>query len=487
MDRASSPRDAGAELPGAEFDRLVVEAVEENGLPGLSIVVRVGGATYSRHLGRADIREDRAITADTVFRLGSVTKTFTALAVVQLAEEGRLQLDAPVNDYLTTLTVEGPSPHVRPITVRQLLTHTSGVGILRKTADVFRPMSGLAADVGQDPPALPLYYGGKVRAELEPCRAWIYTNHGYAALGQMIEDVTGTSLREHMASRIFRPLGMLNTRMSVDDSLRAGLATGYSRRRGMFSPVEYREVIVAAAGAAVSTPADLTLYLGALLGDGGNESGRVVSPDGFGTMLEPHYQLHAELPAMGLGFALRGLGGNRIVWHNGAWIGFASILLFAPERHTAVAIVTNTRTRALDPLGWSVMRLLLGVEPAEEAAPYESESDGSERRDLSGIYEPTFGLGKLAAIRAGTPRPLVVRQKHGRLSIRPQGRGSAHQLCRDRVNDALTFYFVRAGERETVIFNTDERGKVDSLSIALYRLRKRRRRGRRESALRPPD
>jgi CubicO group peptidase (beta-lactamase class C family) len=475
VDRSRTSGEAAADTPPDELDRLVADAVGEHHLPGVSVVVETRGTRlYERHVGFADTRSKRELTLDTAFRIGSVTKTFTALAVVQLCAEGRLDLDAPVSEYLTAFRIEGPSPDALPITIRQLLAHTSGIGVLRKMTDLFRPMSGLAAPVGEEPSLLADYYGGRLKAELEPCRAWIYTNHGYAALGQVIEDITGGPLDDYMHANVFRPLGMLATTLSIDDAQRARLATGYASRRGRFSPVEFREVIVRAAGAVVSTPDDLARYLHTLLGEGENESGRVLARERFVQMLEPQVQLHPALPGMGIGFALKRLGQHRIAWHNGAWIGFASTLLVAPDRDLGVAIVTNTRTLALDRLGWAILRLLLGVDRLDDGDDIRERSRSSERDDLAGVYEPTPRLHGKQRLRAGMPRALVVREKSGQLTLRSRLSGASRRLYPVPGESPLIFHFEQDGEIETVVFGTDERGNVDSLCLGLHRFRKTR-------------
>ena len=132
------------------------------------------------------------VTPDTVFRIGSLTKTFTAVAVMQLWEQGLVDLDAPANDYLTTFRLRPTRPDLQPATLRHLLTHTAGIGYWPRLSDLLHPVFGCGRGSPQPAP-LGEYYRRGLPQEVQPGTKWVYSNHGFAALGQVVEDVSGRS------------------------------------------------------------------------------------------------------------------------------------------------------------------------------------------------------------------------------------------------------------------------------------------------------
>ncbi len=127
-------------------DELIVAAMNERTTAGLGVGVVNGSETlYAKGFGLADVERGSPVTPKTVFRIGSITKTMTAIGLMRLCERGRFDLDDPVNDYLKGYRVEHPDPAAPSVTFHHVLTHTSGIGELRKVTDLFRPMSGLGA------------------------------------------------------------------------------------------------------------------------------------------------------------------------------------------------------------------------------------------------------------------------------------------------------------------------------------------------------
>jgi CubicO group peptidase (beta-lactamase class C family) len=205
------------------------------------------------------------MTEDTVFRIGSITKTFTAVAVMQLWEQGLLDLDTPANDYLRTFRLVPKKSNLSPATVRHLLTHTAGVGYLRQLSDLLQPGVGSGDRAGRSgTPPLAQYYRHGLPVEIEPGTKWVYSNHGFAALGQIVEDVSGQPLDCYLRDRIFDPLGMQHTDLIRSERVRPYLATGYVLRSRGLKEVADREVPTPGGGGMYSTTADIARYVAAL-------------------------------------------------------------------------------------------------------------------------------------------------------------------------------------------------------------------------------
>jgi CubicO group peptidase (beta-lactamase class C family) len=194
---------------------------------GLAVgVVRNGSLEFFSGHGLADIASTTPITQDTVFRIGSITKTFTAIAVLQLWEQGLVDLDAPANDYLRAYRLIPARAGHRPATVRQLLTHTAGLPQLVYPSRAFKPILGETVKFGQQVPTLAEFYRGGLHLLVEPGARHTYSNHSFATLGQLVEDVSGEPLGRWFRAHIFEPLGMTDTDLRRSERVKPGLATG---------------------------------------------------------------------------------------------------------------------------------------------------------------------------------------------------------------------------------------------------------------------
>jgi CubicO group peptidase (beta-lactamase class C family) len=193
---------------------------------GLAVgVVRNGCLERFSGHGLADIASNTPITQDTVFRIGSITKTFTAIAVLQLWEQGLVDLDAPANDYLRGYRLIPAKAAHRPATVRQLLTHTAGLPELLYPWRAYTPILGQTVRFGHRRPTLAEFYHGGLHLVVEPGTGCTYSNHGFATLGQLVEDVTGTPLHRYFRERIFEPLAMADTDLVRSERVSSRLAT----------------------------------------------------------------------------------------------------------------------------------------------------------------------------------------------------------------------------------------------------------------------
>ncbi|HSJ46894.1 MAG TPA: serine hydrolase domain-containing protein, partial [Euzebyales bacterium] len=212
-----------------DLNARVAEMLNRRPAVGLAVgIVRNGAlASFSAH-GFADIASKRPITDDTIVRVGSITKTLTATAAMQLAEQGRVDLHAPANHYLRAFQLAPAKDTWRPATLRDLLTHTAGVPkLVRPSRALFSGWPGESVRLDQPVPALGEFYGGALRLVAEPGATFNYSDHSIAAVGQIVEDVSGQPLERYFREHIFQPLGMDDTDLLRSDHVTARLATGY--------------------------------------------------------------------------------------------------------------------------------------------------------------------------------------------------------------------------------------------------------------------
>ena len=200
-------------------------------LAGLAVAVVHSDACEIGCAGKRSAGGD-AVDTSTVFRIASVTKTITAIGVMQLRDDGRLSLDDPVNDHLRNFRVDPPRGST-PVLLRHLLTHTAGIGEIPSIRDALNRQAWGFDEPGSEGVDLASLYRGVVRTEVPPGQKWAYTNHGFAILGQVIEDVTGEPLADRMDDRLFSPLGMASTSYRREPALQTRIATGHTVKTRM--------------------------------------------------------------------------------------------------------------------------------------------------------------------------------------------------------------------------------------------------------------
>jgi CubicO group peptidase (beta-lactamase class C family) len=487
------------------LDAMVAEIANSHPAVGLAVgVVRDGRLEFFSAHGLANIASNTPVAEDTVFRIASITKTFTAVAVMQLREQGLIDLDAPANDYLRAYKLVPAKASFRPATIRQLLTHTAGIPQMvlpaRALTTVFKgswsaSMSssmltegGESFELGKSP-SLATYYGGSLRVVAEPGTRFTYGNHGFATLGQIVEDVTGMPLDRYFRERIFEPLGMADTALNRSEHVRSRLATGYYLRSDGPQAVIDRDWVTAGAANIYSTPRDMARYLAALLGGGANDNGRILEPATMATMFEPQYQTDPRVPGMGLAFWRADMGGHLAVDAPGIITGFNSQLWVAPDDGVAVMAFTNGTQGGmiwmLPEIG-SMLKQLLGV--PEEVVRTDVPHHPELWVDLCGWYPVSAQMTdmQVRAI-AGLGAEVFVRQ--GQLMIRALSAIPAayrgFPLHPDDPNDPYVFRIdlSRFGlGTMKVVFSKDARGRTtrvqtDFLPIALHKRPRRNNRG----------
>ncbi|WP_324199057.1 serine hydrolase domain-containing protein [Nocardia amamiensis] len=335
------------EIDEARLTRRIEAVFNRRPVVGAAIgVVRDGRMEFAGH-GLANIAANQPVTEDTIFRIASITKTFTAIAVMQLWERGRIDLDAPASEYLRAYRLVPADPSFGPVTVRHLLTHTSGIGETAHPLRVFGPDFGESVAPGTVVTPLSEYYRRGLRVQAEPGTRWTYTNHGFATLGQIVADVTGVRLADYLREHVFRPLGMIDTSLAPPDRAPMRRAIGYALRAHGPKEITHREMITAGAASIYSTPRDMGRYLTALLGGGRNEHGSVLESDTLAMMFAAQYQPDPRVPGMGLGFFRGVAAGHRLVEHQGILPGFNSQIWLAPDDGLGVMVFVTGGHRAM--------------------------------------------------------------------------------------------------------------------------------------------
>jgi CubicO group peptidase (beta-lactamase class C family) len=316
-------------------DRYFQEQIPRQHVPGAVIMLVKDGTTLlAKGYGFADLEKRVPVTPEgAVFRVASVSKLFTATAVMQLVERGRLGLDDDVNAHLRLFKL--PSNYAEPVTIAHLLTHRGGfdeqlIGIA--APDPARPLPLGEYLVRRMPPAV-----------MPPGRFISYSNHGYALLGHIIEEVSGRPFADYMEENVLRPLGMTMSsfRQPLPGALAGGLATGYLDEDGVLQPLALDAIHVAPAGSLVTTGTDAARFMIAHLHKGRLDGRRILQEDTAVIMQRRQFSHDSRMPGLGYGFWERPRNQHRAVVHDGGWRGFYSLMWLLPEEDVGVFIAAN--------------------------------------------------------------------------------------------------------------------------------------------------
>lgn len=312
----------------AAIDAFVEDRMRAHAIPGVALAITHGGAVVHAR-GFGDAGDGRPMTADTPLYIGSIAKAFTGLAVLQLVDEGRLDLDAPVRAYLPWFEVADPDVAAR-ITLRHLLGHASGLSDLR-----YRDQPGLADDASIEAGVRDLERAVPIA---QPGAAFHYFNPNYATLGHLVEVASGEAYADYLQAHVLDPLGMERTFTDPEAARAAGLARGHVVAFGVAWPRAQRfRAYALPGGYLMSTANDMARFLLAMNGGGALEGERVLSRT---RMLE----LHA--PSAPSGFYAAGwfVGthrGHRIVQHGGTNEFFKAEAALFPDLDLGVVLLAN--------------------------------------------------------------------------------------------------------------------------------------------------
>jgi CubicO group peptidase (beta-lactamase class C family) len=380
------------------------------GLPGVEVaIIHDQQLIWSHGFGWADIKGKVPMTAETKFRIASNSKLFTAIAIMQLREEGKLRLDDPVTKYLPWFKLKPTADDDGEITIAQLLDHSSGMP--REFGDywdsyIFPTTKDIERDLANHQAAFP------------PATRWKYSNVDFAVLGMVIEKITGQSWADYVEKNIFKPLSMTDS--SVDKKV-PGLAVPYGRRM----PDGSREVLpfvdsagIAPAAGVTSDVKDLTKFVSAWMRRGPRGGEQVVSTGSWREMLRVRSVDQNWQSGSGLGFDVKRVNGKTYVGHGGGYPGYTTQTLMQPDNKIGLIVLTNTNdSNPADIANQLMASVGEAIIKAENAAKPAMAWDPSWER-FAGLYrgrwtdEQVVVLNKKLAImspnQASIGEPLVL-------------------------------------------------------------------------------
>jgi CubicO group peptidase (beta-lactamase class C family) len=326
-----------------EFDAVMNDLAPPDG-PGAAVAIRQGGeVVHSAGYGLANIEWRIPIDAETVFRIGSITKQFTAAAILRLAAEGKLSVDDPLERHLPDYPVGE-----RPITLRHLLIHTSGIKSITAMpvfAEVMRRDLTLAENIALFKEA---------PRDFAPGERFLYNNSGYILLGAVIEAASGKSYEAFLREAFFDPLGLARTFYLHNDPIIAKRASGYTLAPDLKNAAPISMTLPHGAGALGSTAEDLLAWELAL------RTGRVVSATDYQTMTTPGRLNDGATIPYGFGLGRISYRGHASIGHGGGINGFLSSLVHWPDDDLTIAIASNSDAFAVQQAAYALARRALG-------------------------------------------------------------------------------------------------------------------------------
>lgn len=367
----------------AAFDAILQKQFK-SGEPGCAaLVARNGKIVYHKAHGMADLENNVPMRTDHVFRIGSVTKQFTAVAILQLAEAGKLSLQDDLTKYIPDYPTGG-----KTITIEHLLTHTSGIqsytDMPEWDAMVRRKDFTLEAliDFFKNKPML-----------FDPGTKWRYNNSGYILLGYIIEKASGMSYAQYVEEKLFKPAGMRHSYYDDPVRLIPNRARGYQNlQEGSFGNTEYLSMTQPhAAGSLASTVEDLYNWNQALF------AGKLVSKEWLKKAHTPYRLADGSDTRYGYGWSLGALQGSPTIEHGGSINGFQSILTYLPQEDLCVVVLSNNENN--EPMDAASRLAGVAIGKPYDFKPIPITVD--EMNAYTGVYENEQGQQRIIFIENG--------------------------------------------------------------------------------------
>ncbi|MBT1075783.1 serine hydrolase domain-containing protein [Geobacter grbiciae] len=380
---------------------LIKKEMRENDVTGLSIaLVDDQRVVWAQGFGVADEANKVPATPDTIYRVGSISKLFTATAVLQLAEQGKMDIDKPLSTYLPEFSVKSRFPDAGPITPRTLMTHHSGLpsdflkGMWTKYPEPITNVVNLLKDE---------------YAQYPPNFVFSYSNLGVSLLGNAVERIAGRPYASQMDETVLHPLGMASSSFYTHSDVASRLAKGYRNGKEIGEP-QLRDI---PAGGLHTNVLDLSRFMEMVFAGGKAGERRILKGETLAEMLSPQndgvpldHDFH-----IGLGWLLTDVGienAGKVAWHDGATLLYRSQMVILPEQKLGVVVLSNSATAApvVHKVATEALKLAMeakaGIRQPERNKPVEREADLSpeERQKLAGAYVTPFGTVKV--IESGT-------------------------------------------------------------------------------------
>ena len=445
-------------------------------IPGLGIgIIKDGSILYNKGFGYADIENEKCITTDTVFRFGSISKTLTAIGIMQLVEQGKISLDDDINQYLPKGRIYHKNKDATPITFKHLLIHTSGIGEILKKSDLLN----IPHYANKNPKKIHSHekiFSRNIKLKNSPGTKWSYANFGYMLLGYLIEIITGVEFSEYIIQNILDPLEMKNSDFAWSDRVKPLQAKGYKAKKDGFVESGTTMQAQMPEGSLYASINDMMKYMQCLLNGGKTNGAEILKKETLEDMMTTQFQLDERLKSIGYCFWLYDIFGIKVVNHGGSITGYLAEMYLLPEENVGIIIAINQnsmRDMSAIRIAHSTLHRLLKVKGyREEIKKVKATTPTSLLKKFQGRYGP------------GPPKNVLTNTRHymsgGEIKIRYKngdllyttmwgGKGKGAKLWQVNSNDPLFYRIVdKLGYStvepfEDVLFKQKPNGEVESM------------------------
>ena len=420
------------------FDGLISEQLERNDIAGAYVAVVVKGEiVFAKGYGYADVAARKSVSNDTLFRVGSVTKLMTWTAVMQLVEQGKINLDADIDQYLDFAI---PAAFGKPVTMRHLMTHTAGFedgirGLWTTLAEVEQLRSYVVERMPQR-----IFAPGTVPA---------YSNYGASLAGYIVQRVSGEPFNAYVTRHIIEPLAMRRTTLAqpLDVKLASSLSLGYDRASHGATPVE---VVLAPPGGLSTSGPDMARFMLAFLQGGSLDGKRILKPESVALMHSRQWAADPRENAMGLGWLGWSYNGRSLIGHGGDTLFFHASMELIPQEQTGLFVVYNSNGRS-GRTGVPALRSFMDRYFPDQAPQTSAASVKGNGAELAGMYM-TSRRGQ------STMGYMVAMMDQTRVSLNPNGSVSTSKVMAPnavkRWSETAPGFWSAEGERHRhLIFN----------------------------------
>ncbi len=380
-----------------QLDALMVKQYRPDGPGAVALVVKDGKILYRKAFGMANLELDVEMKPESVFRIGSITKQFTAVAILKLRDQGKLSLDDELTKYIKDYPTDGNT-----VTIKHLLTHTSGV-------KSYTSMPEFDVDIRKKDFA-PLDFINFFKdqpLDFKPGEEWRYSNSGYFILGYIIEVASGMKYEEYITKTFFETLGMTSSYYGSPNRIIKNRTNGYGKRNGNLINTDYLSMTTPyAAGALLSTVDDLYKWSKAIMDN------EIVSETSKEEAHSTYVLNNGEKTGYGYGWSIGNIQGSQLISHGGGINGFLTSSMFLPEEKVFVAILGNSDFKFPGQIARKMAAIAIGKPYDWNSIPVAED----KLKSYEAVYEAkkdkqliiTFKKGKLFALRTGGSKQEIV-------------------------------------------------------------------------------
>lgn len=419
----------------AELERTIEDELKAAKTPGAAFAIVSGDkVVFSKGFGTTSTESENPITSDTLFRMGSTTKMFTAATLVSLAEAGKIKLDAPIGNYLKNLP-----PKISALTVHQLLSQSSGL----------RDFAPLASGNNDSDLENNIRLWKDDIFFTEPNKIYSYSSANYWLAGFLAEELSGKAYSDAVAEIVLRPLGMNRSTMRAFEAMTYPLALGHDIKDGtanVIRPID-NNVAKYPGGSLFSSANELSRFAIAMLNGGKIDGKQIVAPTVVEQLEKPQFYLPGEEKAF-YGYGLLGYEdrGVKTISHGGVSRGYGSTIFFAPEQKIAIIVLANSNGQTLPKSRRKAMEMLLPLKPATNEQPKPIALNADEMKRYVGKF-------------SHEPQTWEVFIKDGKLYFKEEGKD--FELTK---TGADNFSY----EQGEVLFVPNEKGEFEHIFMGLY-------------------